>query len=103
MKSGVDVYICLIILTILALVGATFLSSSVTTMRARDAQAAYVTAIEDSDFAPSVIDKCQKNAVECGFKELQVDINTKKITLIYNYSMPILNIKNEHSIVSYAR
>ena len=100
MKVGLDVYISLIILTIMALVGASFLSANVTTLRARDAQASYVTEIEDSDFAPSVIEKCKKNADDCGFK---LNVEGKKIELIYKYEMPILNVDNEHSIISYAR
>ena len=103
MKSGIDVFIALIILTILALVGASFLSANATTMRARDAQASYVTEIEDSNFAPSVIEACKNNAAKCGFKDLEVDINTGRVVLVYEYSMPILNVKNEHSIISYAR
>lgn len=103
MKSGLEVYISLIILTIMALTGASFLAANATTLRARDAQSSYVIQIEDSDWAPSVIKKCQENAKECGFVELSVDSNTHKIELIYNYSMPILNIDNQHSIISYAR
>lgn len=108
MKVGLEVYISLILLVVVGLLCANFIASDVATMNARDIQAAYVTEIENSDFADSVIHRCEKNAQDRGYK-----LNVQKVTigesemaevsLTYVYKVPLIGVESEHVITGYAK
>lgn len=106
MKIGIEMYVSLIILAVLAFVGISFITVNIDIVNARDAQASYVAEIENADLSPSVIQKCKDNAAEQGY-ELVVDLTdvgnraTAKVTLRYKYSMAILGTSQTHTIVSY--
>ena len=108
MKAALEFFVGIILLTLTALLGANLISASIVTMNARDAQSAYVTEIENSDLAESVIDDCRKNAESSGYK-LDVTINQigdseiATVSLTYIYTIPLINVNTEHTIIGYAR
>lgn len=110
MKSGIDIYICLIALTILALVGGSFIAADANVLKARDAQAAYVAEIENSDFSESTINKCIENAASMGYQLDVIKLGNgvdghqyAQVSLTYAYKIPILGVNSNHTITSYAR
>ena len=108
LKAALEFFVGIILLTLTALLGANLISASIVTMNARDAQSAYVTEIENSDLAESVIDDCRKNAESSGYK-LDVTINQigdseiATVSLTYVYTIPLINVNTEHTIIGYAR
>lgn len=108
MKVGIEIYVSLILITIMALLSANFIASNNAAMNARDAQAAYVTEIENSDFAPSVIELCKNNAEKQGYK-LEVNIvhlgesDTAEVNLTYVYKVPLIGVESEHTISGFAK
>lgn len=106
MKLGIEMYVSLIVLVVLAFVGISFITINIDVVNARDAQASYVAEIENSNLSESIIQKCKNNAQTHGY-ELIVDVTnvgskpTAKVTLCYKYSMAILGTSQKHTIVSY--
>lgn len=108
MKAGIEVYVSLILITIMALLCANFIAADVAAMNARDAQSAYVTEIENSDFAPSVIAKCAEAAEKQGYslsiEEIQLGESTMaEVSLTYVYKVPLIGLESEHTITGYAK
>jgi hypothetical protein len=108
LKSALEFFVGLLLLSLTALIGVNLISASITTMNARDAHAAYVTEIENSNLSPTIIDECIENAENSGYK-LVVSENTiganklATVSLTYNYKISLINVNTEHTIVGYAR
>lgn len=108
MKSGIEIYVSLIILTIMALLCSNFIVADIAVMNARDAQAAYVMEIENSDFAKSVIDRCKQNAADQNYvlnvNPVQIgESQMAEVALTYTYKVPLIGVKSEHVITGYAK
>lgn len=107
-KAGIEIYVSLILITIMALLCANFIAADIATMNARDAQSAYVTEIENADFADSVIDKCIDNAAQNGYTLVvnPVQIGSTRmaeVTLTYTYRVPLIGVESDHTITGYAK
>ena len=66
--------------------------------------------MEASDFADSVIASCETTARDNGYTNLEIKKMQNvsgnpyaKVTLTYDYTIPILDLLLEHEIVGYAR
>ena len=107
-KVGIEIYVSLLIIAIVGLLCANFIAADVAVMNARDAQAAYVTEIENSDFADSVRKRCIDTAADQGFI-LEVnpvvigDSQMAEVSLTYTYKVPLIGVKSEHTISGYAK
>ena len=108
MKAGIEIYVSLLLLVVMALLCANFIAADVAVMNARDAQAAYICEIENSDFADSIIKRCVENAAEQNYV-LEVspvvigESQMAEVSLTYTYRVPIIGIESEHTIVGYAK
>lgn len=110
MKGTIETMIGVIILVFMAVLGTSYITASLNTQNAQRYHSSIVAEIEASDFADSVIMSCKENAAENGYTDLEIkkmssQSNTAyaKITLKYDYTIPILNLFLEHKIVGYAR
>lgn len=87
-----------------------FMIASLNTQKAQNYHAAVVAEVEASNFSPVVISGCEEKALENGYANLHIEQLTSvneekyaKVTLVYDYPVPLLNVLLEHKIVGYAR
>ncbi len=108
MKAGLEIYISIVLITIMAVLCSSFIVADIDATDARDAYYSYYTQIDNSDGATSVINACIADAGDAGYK-LQVDKvgNPEnamyKLTFEYPYKMSILGINKTHTIVGYVQ
>lgn len=111
MKGAIETMIGILVLTFMAVLGTSYITASLNTQRAQNYHAAVIQELENSDFADSVILEEKTKALENNYNELKIEKKISdrtgefyaKVTLDYNYSIPILNMFMEHEIVGYAR
>lgn len=113
MKSAVETFLSVIMITFMAVLSTCYITASLNTRRAQNYYAAVVTEVEASDFSEEVIGGCIQNAKENGYvKEdgtsgLAIqktgELQTAEVTLTYRYAIPVLNMMLEHEIKGYAR
>jgi hypothetical protein len=108
MKAGLEIYISIVLVTIMAVLCSTFIIADVNAADARDAYYAYYTEIDNSDCAQSVINACIADAGDSGY-ELQVEkvgsaeAPLYKLTFTYPYKISMLGINKSHDIVGFIR
>ena len=108
MKAGLEIYISIVLITIMAVLCSGFIVADIEATDARDAYYSYYTQIDNSDGATSVINACIADAGDAGYN-LQVDKvgNPEnamyKLTFEYPYKISILGIKKTHTIVGYVQ
>ena len=108
MKVGLEVYISIVLITIMAVLCSSFIVADVSATDARDAYYSYYEQIENSDCAPSIINACIADAGDAGY-QLDVeevgdpDNSLYKLTFKYPYKMSILGINKTHTIVGYVQ
>lgn len=101
--------IFLMFLCIMVLTG--MISANLDVSHARSFHEDVVNEIENSRFSPSVIEACRASAFNAGYTKLTCksipDTDGKtmvtEITLGYEYTIPFLNMLNNHEIRGYAR
>lgn len=105
MKLSIESFVSLIIIVLIIVISICTLTSSADVRNAQNFHSAMVSEIEASDCAQSVIDKCKEKAIANGYTELEVTkINSYyEVTLVYEYSIPVINEIMNHTIVGYAR
>lgn len=110
MKGAVETMIGVILIAFMAVLSAAYITASLNTQSAQRYHSAVVAEVEAGDFSEQVIEICKENALENGYADLAVDLmagdNYEKyarVTLIYHYTIPILDLFLEHEIVGYAR
>ena len=111
MKGAIETMIGILVLTFMAVLGTSYITASLNTQRAQNYHASVVQELENSDFADSVIAEEQAKALENNYNELKIEKKTSdstgesyaKVTLDYNYSIPVLDMVMDHEIVGYAR
>lgn len=111
MKGSIETMISIILLTLMTVLGTSYIVAGLNTQRAQNYHSAIVSEIEASEFSDEVIEECQTKASSDGYKKLSVKKFTStetgrtyaKVDLDYNYSIPILNIFLTHEITGYAR
>lgn len=108
MKAGLEIYISMILITIMAVLCSSFITADVSAVDARDAYYSYYTEIDNSDCATSVINACIADAGDSGY-ELKVDKvgdaenAMYKLTFSYPYKISMLGVNKQHTIVGYVQ
>ncbi|CUX28377.1 MULTISPECIES: hypothetical protein [Clostridia] len=110
MKGAIETMMGVVIIALSTVLITGFIIASLNTQKAQNYHAAVVAEVEASDFSPTVIASCEEKAIENGYTDLQIEQMTSvkeekyaKVTLMYDYPMPLLNVLLEHKIVGYAR
>lgn len=110
MKGAIETMIAIVLVAFMAVLGTTYITASLNTQNAQNYHSAVVTEIEASDFADSVITSCKAKAIDNGYAALDIKKTQSasgqsyaKVTLKYNYTIPILNLLLTHEIIGYAR
>lgn len=110
MKSAVETMTGMIVITFMAVLSTAYLLSSLNTQKAQNYHSTIIAEVESGDFSPIVIESCKVMALENGYTELIIDTlesvkseKYAKVTLVYEYIIPILNLNMKHQITGYAR
>lgn len=113
MKGAIEIFAAVVLIAFMAVLSTSYITASIDTRNAQNFHATAISKIEASNFSQQVIDECIEDAKENGFlKEdgssgLTVvkmeELDLAEVTLIYHYTMPLLNSVLEHELVGYAR
>lgn len=100
----------IILIAFMAVLSTAYITASLNTQRAQNYHSTVVTELEAADFSAEVAGELQTAAVENGYADLNIQnltgVNGRKyakVTLVYDYTIPVLNLFLEHRIVGYAR
>ena len=106
MKTGIEIYISIVLITIMSVLCSSFMVADVKAADARDAYYSYYTAIDNSGCAEAIVNACISDAGDNGY-ELSVeevgdaDAPLYKITFIWKYKITMLGVNTPHTIVGY--
>ena len=110
MKGAVETMMGMIMIAFMAVLSTAYIIASLNTQKAQNYHSTVVSEVEAGDFSEVVIQSCKKKALENGYKDLTIEplMNVEnekyaKVTLTYNYTLPVLNLFLEHQIAGYAR
>lgn len=110
MKGAVETMIGMIMIAFMAVLSTAYITASLNTQKAQNYHSAVMAEVEAGDFSDVVIQNCEEKAVENGYTSLRIEPLVSsgsgkyaKITLNYDYTIPILDLFLEHEIVGYAR
>ena len=108
MKAGLEIYISLVLITIMAILCTGFIIADVNVTDARDAYYSYYTEIDNSDAASSVINACIADATASGYQLTVEKVGSTekpmyKLTFVYSYKIALLGINRPHTIVGYVQ
>ena len=110
MKGAVETMIGIIMIAFMAVLSTAYITAALNTQKAQNYHSVVVAELEAGDFSKIVMDSCKEKALENGYTDLQIDplISTNnrkcaKVTLVYQYTLPVLNMFLKHEIVGYAR
>jgi hypothetical protein len=108
MKVGIEIYVSIVLITIMAVLCSGFIVADIDAADARDAYYAYYTEIDNSDCAPSIINACIADAGDAGYvlkveKVGDSENMLYKLTFSYPYKITILGINKTHTIVGYVQ
>ena len=113
MSTTIKTYVGIFILLLSVFTMAGVMSASIDANNARDFHASVVAEIEDSNFAPSVINACKTQAANAGY-ELLVDESSivkdedgkptlMEVILKYKYNVDFLGVVSTQQIRAFAR
>lgn len=110
MKGAVETMIGMIMIAFMAVLSTAYITASLNTQRAQNYYSAVVAEVEAGDFSEVVIQDCVKKAQDNGYTGLKVEPlvtadggKYAKVTLTYNYTIPMLDLFLKHEITGYAR
>ncbi|CUX20714.1 hypothetical protein [Clostridium sp. C105KSO13] len=110
MKGAVETMMGMIMIAFMAVLSTAYIIASLNTQKAQNYHSTVVAEVEAGDFSETVIQSCKKKARENGYKDLAIELLTSienekyaKVTLTYDYTLPVLNLFLEHQIAGYAR
>lgn len=106
MKAGLEIYISIVLITIMAVLCSSFIVADLNAADARDAYNSYYVQIDNSDCATSVINACIADAGDSGYQLSVEKVGTTekplyKIQFSYPYKISVLGVNTTHDIVSY--
>ena len=98
----------MVLITIMAVLCASFIVADIKAVDARDAYYSYYERIENSGSAVSVIDSCIKDAGANGYEMLVSYVGSEeapmyKITFKYKFNISLLGVSKTHTIVGYVK
>ena len=103
MKVGLEIYISIALMTIMAVLCASFITADIKAADARDAYYSYYEQIENSNCAMSVMDACESGY---DMEIIQIGNETnpmRKIVFKYKYNVSLLGVSKTHTIVGYVQ
>ncbi len=110
MKGAIETMIGIIVMTMVALLGASYIIASLNTQNAQQYHSAIIQELEASNYSPDTKIALIKTAEENGYNFLEINMlsaadgkHYAEVVLDYNYSIPLLNQVMEHKIIGYAR
>lgn len=110
MKGAVETMIGMIMIAFMAVLSTAYITASLNTQKAQNYHSAVIAQLEAGDFSEAVVQDCREKAAVNGYTDLVIEplISTDngkyaKVTLVYNYTIPVLDLFLEHEIVGYAR
>lgn len=110
MKGAIETMMGMVMIALMAVLSAAYITASLNTQKAQNYYAAVVAEVEAGDFSDDVIQSCKEKAIENGYAGLLIEpiVSAEqkkyaKVTLVYDYTMPVLNLFLEHRIMGYAR
>lgn len=111
MKGAIETAIGIIMLTFMSVLGASYITVSLNTQRAQNYHSTVINELENSDCSDEVIIKIKEKAAENGYESLAIEKKHiassnetyAKVTLAYDYSIPILGIHWDNEIVGYTK
>lgn len=110
MKGAVETMIGMIMIAFMAVLSTAYITASLNTQRAQNYHSAVIAEVEAGDFSEIVIRGCKEKAEENGYAGLEVEPlvtadggKYAKVTLTYDYTIPMLDLFLKHEIVGYAR
>lgn len=108
MKLIIEHFITFLLLMIFIWIGIAYIIQNVLYSSARQFHGGVVTQLENSYFDPGVMKDCKEKAEKAGYElEIQVygEENKKdaKVTLGFQYVIPLAGIKKKYEIEGYAR
>lgn len=113
MSTTIKTYVGIFILLLSVFAMAGVMSACIDAGNARDFHASVIAEIEDSNFAPSVVEACKTQAEDAGY-ELLIDDNSvvkdedgkttlMEVILKYQYHVDFLGVVNTQQIRGFAR
>lgn len=110
MKGAVETMMGIIMIAFMAVLSTAYITASLNSQSAQNYHSAVIAEVEAGDFSENVISGCRENALKNGYADLAINTMTSannekyaKVTLTYNYTIPILDLLLKHQIVGYAR
>ena len=110
MKGAVETMIGIIMIAFMAVLSTAYIMASLNTERAQNYHSAVIAEVQAGDFSELVMESCREKALENGYTELKIEPLVSgdsgkyaKVTLAYEYTLPVLNLFLQHEIVGYAR
>lgn len=110
MKGAVETMIGMIMIAFMAVLSTAYITASLNTQKAQNYHSAVIAELEAGDFSEMVIQDCREKAAGNGYTNLAIEPlisadsgKYAKVTLTYDYTLPILDLFLEHEIVGYAR
>ena len=107
MKGAVETMMGMIMIAFMAVLSTAYIIASLNTQKAQNYHSTVVAEVEAGE---TIIQSCKKKALENGYKDLAIEplISIKnekyaKVTLTYDYTLPVLNLFLKHQIAGYAR
>lgn len=110
MKGAIETMVGIVLLAFITVMGTSYIVVALNNQSAQNYHSAVIVELEESNMSDAVIADCIAKAEENGYNSLVIDKKTgvsgnsyAKVTLNYDYSIPILNMFLQHEIVGYAR
>lgn len=110
MKGAVETMIGIIMIAFMAVLSTAYITASLNTQNAQNYHSAVIAEVEAGDYSESVMKSCEEKAMENGYRDLTIEPlispdggKCARVTLSYDYTLPILELFLEHKIVGYAR
>lgn len=114
MRTSVEFYIMTALLSLMAVMAAGYIGSSLYIAGARNFHASCIGEIEASNYAPKVIQALEEDArqkygagrkdcLEVNVYEVEGNNRIAQVTLSYTYAVPLLQLSKDYEITGYAR
>ncbi len=104
----IEYFTLFLFIAVFLLIGITYVNQNISLNAAREYHQSIVTELQDSDFASSVVDEIQNNAAATNYKVEILDTSiaaTKKkykVTVMFDYRIPLVGMNQTYRVVGYA-
>lgn len=110
MKGAIETMIATVIVAFMVVTSTAYLMVSLHVMKAQNFHTQVIASVESSDFSQVVINNLKADAAENGYDGLEINVIDTvegspyaKVTLDYQYKIPVVNINMTYDMVGYAR